>query len=723
LAYAQGSVSFQPAGESDWVGAVVNRPMTTGDRLWADNDGRAELQLDDSFIRLSRNTGISFLNLGNNITQLQLSAGYVLVRVRRLGENDNYEVDTPNLAFSILRPGVYELNVDEQGGTTAIKVRSGEGEATGGGTAYTVHAREYDTFSGTDQLAMTPEAYGNEEDQFEAWSANRDARYEHSRSERYVSPDVVGYEDLDDNGEWRSTPEYGEVWYPRAPRAGWAPYRDGHWAYVEPWGYTWVDDEPWGFAPFHYGRWINEGGAWGWVPSPPQESVRPVYAPALVAWVGEPGGGDVGWFPLGPREVYVPSYPVSRNYVENVNVSNTTVNTTTVNNYYSTTIVNNNTTVNNVQYVNQRVPGAVTAVPSQAFATAQPVARNIARIDPHQVASAPVRVAPPAVVPTKQSVLGSSRPAPAKPPVAVLARPVVAKVAPPPPRPSFEVRQQEIQKNGGKPLSVAQMHKVQAPPPASAPKVTVAPPAKPGAPQNVQGNRPPSGASPANRPGAESNRPAPSEPAKPNATPSPAQPPAATKPGQPEYRAPEPPAKANTPAAPAERAEPPSRPGQPEYRPPQKAPSASPEPPAKGSAPNAPASGPGQPHAPERPVVHPNELPRINRPEPPANNASQIEQRHQQEQQQLNQQHQAERDQLQRQQEQEHQQLEQQKAEQARRQQVEQQHQQQTQELQQRHNQEQQTLQEKQQKEKQQQEKKKQEQNQNPPDRPPGGGV
>src|SRR5579859_3848194 len=104
-----------------------------------------------------------------------------------------------------------------------------------------------------------------------------------------------------------------------------------------------------------------------WVPAPPPAPgvvyVRPVYAPALVAWVGGPhfsigvgigGASAVGWFPLGPREVYVPTYPVSRTYVSNVNVSNTTVNNTVVNNYYNNVVVNKNTTViNQTTYVNQ----------------------------------------------------------------------------------------------------------------------------------------------------------------------------------------------------------------------------------------------------------------------------------------------------------------------------------------------------------------------------------
>jgi hypothetical protein len=406
LAYAQGPVSFQPAGTDDWVTAGLNRPVTTGDKLWSDNAGRVELQLDGSLIRLSNNTGFSFLNLSDNVTQIQLTAGTLLVRVRRLDDNETYEIDTPNLAFSVLRPGLYRISVNEAGDSTAIKIRSGEGEVTGGGAAYTVHANGYDTFSGTDQLSANSEDYGNNEDAFDSWAGNRDRHWQNSNSARYVSADVVGYEDLDDHGSWRQTSDYGNVWFPRTSVPGWAPYHYGHWAYIEPWGYTWVDDEPWGFAPFHYGRWVSYEGSWGWVPAPPQAEgvvyVRPVYAPALVAWVGGPHfaigvgvgegyapGVSVGWFPLGPREVYVPSYRVSRNYVNNVNISNTTVNTTVVTNYYNTTVVNNNVNVTNVKYVNQSVPGAVAATTPQAFTAAQPVARNAVKVDQREVASAP----------------------------------------------------------------------------------------------------------------------------------------------------------------------------------------------------------------------------------------------------------------------------------------------------------------------------------------------
>ena len=755
LGYAQGSVSFQPAGTDDWVTAGLNRPVTTGDKLWSDRDGRIELQLDGSLIHVSNNTGFSFLNLSDNVTQIQLSEGTILVRVRRLDDNETYEIDTPNLAFSVLRPGLYRITVNEAGDATAIKIRSGEGEVTGGGAAYTVRPNDSYTFSGTDQLYANSEDYGNREDQFDSWAGNRERRWENSASSRYVSSDVVGYEDLDDHGSWRQTPD-GNVWFPRTSVPGWAPYHYGHWAYIEPWGYTWVDDEPWGFAPFHYGRWVSYEGAWGWVPAPPRAEgvayVRPVYAPALVAWVGGPhfaigvgvgGGGfaegvSVGWFPLGPREVYVPSYHVSQAYVTNVNVSNTRVSTTVVNNYYNTTVVNNNVNVTNVKYVNQSVPGAVAATTPRAFTSAQPVAKNAVKVDQHEVASAPVRAFTPAAVPAKQAVLGTAAAA-AKPPAAVQTRAVVAKVAPPPPPPPFEKRQEAIKSNGGKPLSTAQVRQIEPAAARPAAPVKIAPPAaKPVTPQAAQANRPgqPPSGQPAGRPtpatpnaaekAATPNQPAERPADRPANTNNAAKTPEGNKPSAATNKTPEPapnPRQPDRPAAPNNATKPPetNRPPAATSKPPESAPS-NPRQPDRPAANKPPEPAPNNPRQPDRPAERPAPSNNANQPNnkpapaaaaPPPNRpadrptghaaAPQLDNKHQQEQEQLRAKQDQERQKVQQQQEQERAKLEQQHADQAKKQQVEQQHQQQTQQLQQKHATEQKQLQEKQQQERQNQ--------------------
>jgi hypothetical protein len=648
LSHVDGNVSFNPAGTDDWVAAVINRPMTTGDKLWSDNDSRAELHIGSASLRVGGTTGFNFLNLSDHAAQIQVTEGTLRVRVKRLDQDDNFEIDTPNLAFSILRPGVYRINVSESGDTTIVSVRSGEGEVTGGGQAYSVHANQTATFNGTDQLNADLQE-GAYDDDFDQWCAERDHREDMSQSARYVSPDVVGYEDLDEYGGWRQVPEYGTVWFPHTTVVGWAPYRYGHWVYIAPWGYTWVEDEPWGFAPFHYGRWVVVGGVWGWVPAPAPvvgvAYVRPVYAPALVAFVGGVGfgvgvGAHVGWFPLGPREVYVPSYPVSRAYVTNINVTNTRVETTVVNNYYTNVVVNKNVNVTNVTYVNQHVNGAVTATSGAAFTSGQPVARNMVRVDQAQITHASVVATAPAAAPTKQAFLGTGAAARVQPPAALANRAVVAKTAPPPPPPSYQKQQAAIQQNGGRPLAANQYHQLAATNTQQAhANVRVAPPAKavtPIAPKNTNT---------AARPGQPGG--------------------AVNNPGQPGGHAANNANRPNNPPA----TNPPNPPN------------------------NAPANERVRTDRP--PSARPNANPPANAPaNPPAN--AKVEQQHQQQLNDLRQRQDQERQKVEQQQVQENQRLQQQKADAAKVQQKQQQQQQQLEQLEQKHDNQQQQLQQKQ---------------------------
>ena len=638
LGYMEGSVSFEPAGENDWVAAVDNRPMTTGDKIWADKDSRAELQLGSAVIRLSENTGISFLNLDDHTAQVQLSSGAINIRVRDLDRNDVFEIDTPNLAFSVYQPGSYRVEASEDGSNTVVTVREGDGEATGNGQTYTIHAGQRTTFSGTDSLNADMEQIG-QPDQFDTWAEGRDHRHEHSRSAQYVSHDVVGYDDLDDNGDWRDESDYGHVWFPHVA-VGWAPYHEGHWAWIDPWGYTWVDDAPWGYACFHYGRWASVGGRWGWIAGPVE--VHAVYAPALVVFVGGGGvafGDNIAWFPLGPREVYVPSYAVSSAYMTRVNVSNTTVSTTVVTNVYNATIVNKSTTITNVTYANRNVQGAVTAVPQRAFASAQPVAKAAVAVNPEQLKAAPVS-ARVAVNPTREAVLGSKASTAnhvTAPPAAVMSRQVIAKKAPPPPPAPFAARQQAMAAHPGQPLPKRELASLRAPAGAAAaprPVVKVAPPGKPatpttghppanqpnaarpgqpapGAPANQPGNRPGNQPAPNERPGAAAQ---PNRPGQPENRPPAAQP---NRPGQPENRPPA--AESNKPENRPPAAQP-NRPGQPENRPPA-AESNKPENRPPAAQPNKPENRPpaAQPNRPGQPENRPPAA-QPNKPEnrPPA---------------------------------------------------------------------------------------------------------
>lgn len=451
LNMAEGSISFQPAGEQDWVAADYNRPLTTGDSLWADQNSRGELHIGSTSLRISSQTGLTFLNLNDRTVQIQLAQGSLEVTLRDLDSGDAYEIDTPNIAFSLLQPGVYRVDVDPQGQATYVSIRQGQGQVTGGGNSYNLNAGQRASFTGTDSLSYDITNVAAPDD-LDAWCQSRDQAEDQSQSANYVSTDTTGYEDLDANGQWENVPDYGEVWVPSDVPAGWAPYHYGHWVWIEPWGWTWVEDEPWGFAPFHYGRWAVVGGYWAWVPGP--RVIHPVYAPALVVFVG--AGPNVAWFPLGPREVYIPAYHASPRYVQYINVTNTRVTSIEVTNVYM------HPDVAHVAYVNENARGSVTVISHDTFVGARPVAAAAIRVGPEGFHGGAV-IAAPAIAPQRTSlIVANARPAP-HPPAAVASRPVVARLAPPPPAVPFDRRQPALATQPGRPLAPEKVEQLRQP--------------------------------------------------------------------------------------------------------------------------------------------------------------------------------------------------------------------------------------------------------------------
>jgi hypothetical protein len=473
LNYIQGDVTFRPAGLDDWTDASVNRPMIAGDELWTDLDSRAELHLGSAALRVGPLTAFSFLALDDHLAQIRLSQGTLDVRVRRLDDEDTFEIDAPNLSLSVLRPGSYRVSVSADGQRTDVTLRSGEMEATAEGGAFAIHPHETVTIEGYGGNQRRRVADMPQPDPFDRWCSDRDSRDDRAAERTHVPREVIGYEDLADYGGWEQSPAYGWVWAPRAVAVGWAPYHDGHWAWITPWGWTWVDDAPWGFAPFHYGRWASVRARWVWVPG---AVVHPVYAPALVAFVGGArwsasisfgGGGGVAWFPLAPGEVYVPSYRVRPEYVRTLNAS--ALNVTKIN------VTNINVT--NIHYANQNVQGAVTAVSRDDFTHARPVARAAVAVNVKALASVQVSGTTAPVAPQPASVLGRPTTAPAhiaRMPVAAFTRAVVAKTSPPPPPVSFAAQQSVLAQHPGQALDTAEVQKLR-PAASTQPKAVVRP--------------------------------------------------------------------------------------------------------------------------------------------------------------------------------------------------------------------------------------------------------
>lgn len=441
LSYMAGDLGFLPSGATDWSDARVNRPLTTGDRLSTGQGARAELELGGGTLRIAGQTDLGLLELDDQLAQLELTQGTLNLTVRQLDPGQSYEIDTPTVALVVDQPGTFRVDIGSNGGSTQVTAFDGSATVYGENNAQrTIHpGRSYSFVDSSLGVVAISDIGGG--DAFDAWCSDRDNRYAQSTSSQYVSEDVVGYQDLDQYGNWQDTSDYGAVWYPASVGADWAPYRDGHWAYIAPWGWTWVDDSPWGYAPYHYGRWAYTHRGWGWIPGP--RGVRAIYAPALVAFVGGGGwsigigGGPVGWFPLGPGEIYNPWYRASRNYYSNVNLSNirgyrghdrgTIVNN--INNQYND--YRNGRPTSGARYANRDAPRGFTAVPGQAFAGGRHVQRDLMRVDPRQLAAAPVLSHGTSLRPAPGSEASARNPQARSLPAGGFQRDVVAHHAPP----------------------------------------------------------------------------------------------------------------------------------------------------------------------------------------------------------------------------------------------------------------------------------------------------
>ena len=449
-----------------WRPIPRNYAVTAGDNLWVSEGGRAELDVGPLQVWLAGGTNVNFERLDDQSLIARVSQGAIAVRIRAWEQQDAMRVLTANGEIAFLQPGFYVVNAASPYAPASLNVRSGQAEVLTNGPGLIVNRGDSVVLDGNGVRFDRNANYGNYGNNavggFEAWAISRDRRNDRweSRNAGQLSPWMVGARDLDEYGSWDNDYEYGRIWYPTAVAANWAPYRNGRWSWVQPWGWTWVDDAPWGFAPFHYGRWVRVGPRWAW--SPGSSIGRPVYAPALVTFFGGNGwsvsanvGPTYSWVPLGWNEPYVPWYTYSPTYWRQVNRP------------YVRNIAEEPWRPRN--YMHAGVPGAITAVVGSAFIGGRPVAQNLVR----NISERDIRSAPPArmgeVLPQFQPGRGNgngnaigSRP--------VDPNPVVGRPAPvPAPAPSRDRSMGQGVAQGGTPPIGA------APAAPSAPAATYAP--------------------------------------------------------------------------------------------------------------------------------------------------------------------------------------------------------------------------------------------------------
>ncbi len=383
LALVENGVNFR-VDRSDAGGpASINWPISSGAEIDTERRGRAEIWVGSTAFRLAGSSELHFPVVDDRQINAQLLRGTLTVSILEREQSDDVTVQTPEGRVTFGGPGRYRIDVQDD--HTELTAQAGRASFYDGERRQPVEAGEKASFYGGGRTQIEND---EGQDAFDRWVASRENAVLANAGQRYVSPAMTGYQDLDTYGDWQSLPDYGAVWYPRAVADDWAPYRYGRWVWIAPWGWTWVDRAPWGFAPFHYGRWVQVRGRWGWVPG--SYVARPVYAPALVAWIGNPGWSisfsfgsapAVGWFPLAPREVYVPSFRASPTYVRQINVTH----------IHDVKIVDRALRDGPPgRYAYRDLPRAVTVVPAQHLREGRPITpRELGRHDQRELARAP----------------------------------------------------------------------------------------------------------------------------------------------------------------------------------------------------------------------------------------------------------------------------------------------------------------------------------------------
>lgn len=401
IAYVEGDVSFLNTANDDSIAAQLNWPVTSQNLIATGRGARAEVQVGSASVRLDSGSELEVTQLDDDHFNLRLIYGSVYVRIKNPELAKDFALYTSQGRVLLSEPSSVRIDTERAPDTTTVSVLDGLANLSSSESSFTVRAGKRAELA-NNELRMVTLRPNDMQDDFDRWAVARDQRDDRSQSVRYLSAETTGYEDLDRYGNWETTSEYGAVWYPRTVAADWAPYRVGRWTWVDPWGWTWVDSAPWGYAPFHYGRWVMHHQRWCWAPG--TVVARPVWAPAMVGWVGgsnwsvsfsSGAAPAVGWFPLAPHEVYVPSYRVSPAYIRQVNITHVTrITNVTVNNGIANPPPN-------MHYRNRDAHNAVSLMPQDQFIARRTVVvtRDHARIDAQRTFNnAPVSAVMPATI-------------------------------------------------------------------------------------------------------------------------------------------------------------------------------------------------------------------------------------------------------------------------------------------------------------------------------------
>jgi len=208
VAVVAGELGFHGPGETSWSKASLNYPVAAGESFWTDPKSRAELRIGSRSIAMNGNTEVAVAKLDQQVMQLALKQGRLSVHVRTLLESESIEIDLPKGAVWVLEPGIYDIDAGPDQ-PERIAVLEGSARFVGGSLDVAVKAGDRAVINGGQTLTASIEKAS--QDDFTAWCRAND--YDHRRlaAPYHVSPQMTGYEALDEYGSWRTVGHYGSV--------------------------------------------------------------------------------------------------------------------------------------------------------------------------------------------------------------------------------------------------------------------------------------------------------------------------------------------------------------------------------------------------------------------------------------------------------------------------------------------------------------------------------
>lgn len=421
VSVVDGALALRPA-EGEWSDSAINDPVASGMSVRTAAQARAVLSFGSERIALAAASELDLARLDAVATQLVLRRGRIGMRlsagaaaptgVAGADPARSIEIDIPRGGVWLLTPGEYDITAGDEHMPARIAVLDGRARFVGKGLDTVIATGSANMMSGNDPVVASLD--GAAADDFDAWWRPAGRAAAGSPAPHYLSAEMAGAAALDGNSSWESVDGYGAVWFPKATPDDWAPYRYGHWRWIPPWGWSWIDDMPWGFAPSHYGRWAWIPGSdpgterWGWVPG--SRLAHPVYAPALVAFLGTAGvglsypdavGPAVAWFPLAPGEAYWPSYTGEIDAIRRVNegaVPDAAAIVPGAGGEPPAAIVTGD-------YQNRHF---ASVVPRAVFAGGRPVAPALLQLPRTRLANAPLLAGSPQIAPTPPRAVAST---------------------------------------------------------------------------------------------------------------------------------------------------------------------------------------------------------------------------------------------------------------------------------------------------------------------------